>query len=103
MHQTVALLGVRRHNFPGVTMFLYGAPTRPGWVRVIMTMTGPPGSGQGRPATPQLNPLLNAVIDFTDSIPWLQHAVNRNAILDGDGYFLHAAVSAAGLVHSAYI
>jgi hypothetical protein len=32
--------------------------------------------------------MLNAI----DRIPALQHALNRNAIIDGDSYFLHVAV-----------
>jgi hypothetical protein len=74
-------------------MFLYGIPIRTGWVRVIMTMAAPKSSSRGRPYTPQLGPVVNTIIDTIDKIPWLQHAVNRNAIVDGDGYFLHAAVS----------
>lgn len=58
-----------------------------------MSFVGPPGSSQTRPVTPQLPPLLNMVIDFIDKVPALQHAMNRNAIIDGDTYFLHAAVS----------
>jgi hypothetical protein len=76
-------------------MFLYGIPIRTGWVRVIMTMTGPKGSSQGRPNTPHLGPVVNTIIDTIDRVPWLQHALNRNAIVDGDGLFLHAAVSMA--------
>jgi hypothetical protein len=31
--------------------------------------------------------------------PALQHALNRNAIVDGDTYFMHAAVSAFVAMH----
>ena len=74
-------------------MLLYGYPTTNGWSRVIVAMIGPKDSKQKRPATPQLGPVLNFLIDATQSLPVLVHALNRNAILDGDSYFLHAAVS----------
>jgi hypothetical protein len=74
-------------------MLLYGIPLRMGWVRIIMTMTGPPGSTLTRPMTPELPGVVNAAIDALDKVPWLQHIINRNAIIDGDGLFLHAVVS----------
>jgi hypothetical protein len=58
-----------------------------------MTFVGPPDSRQTRPATPQLPPFVNFMLDAIDKFPALQHALNRNAIIDGDTYFLHAAVS----------
>ncbi|KAF6259816.1 pheophorbide a oxygenase [Scenedesmus sp. NREL 46B-D3] len=63
-----------------------------GWSRVVMSFVGPPGSKQTRPATPQLPPALNWFIDnVVERFPALQHALNRNAIIDGDTYFMHAA------------
>lgn len=81
-----------RYNWPGVTMLLYGISTAPGWCRIIMSNIGPKDSKQTRPATPQLPAALNVLLNFIDNIPALQHAITRNAIIDGDTYFLHAAV-----------
>jgi hypothetical protein len=73
-------------------MLLYGVPTAPGHSRIIMSFVAPTGSSATRPATPQLPPLVNFMQDMIDKFPALQHALNRNAIIDGDTYFLHAAV-----------
>eukprot|EP00877_Chromochloris_zofingiensis_P009253 jgi/Chrzof1/4581/Cz14g19030.t1_PAO3[v5.2] len=80
-----------KYNWPGVTMLLYGISTAPGWCRIIMSNIGPKDSKQTRPATPQLPAALNVLLNFIDNIPALQHAITRNAIIDGDTYFLHAA------------
>lgn len=77
-------------------MLLYGVPTAPGHSRVIMTFVAPPGSSATRPATPQLPAAVNFMLNLVDKFPALQHALNRNAIIDGDTYFLHAAVSRVG-------
>lgn len=81
-----------KYEFPGPTMLLYSAPSAKGWSRVVMSFVGPPSSKQTRPGTPQLPPLLNWFIDnIVERFPALQHALNRNAIVDGDTYFMHAA------------
>jgi len=77
-------------------MLLYGIPTAPGHSRVVMSFVAPKGTSRTRPVTPQLPPLVNFMIDMIDKVPALQHALNRNAIIDGDTYFLHAAVSGNG-------
>ncbi|WIA44126.1 hypothetical protein OEZ86_010468 [Tetradesmus obliquus] len=81
-----------KYQFPGPTMLLYASPSAKGWSRVVMTFVGPPDSKQSRPVTPQLPPALNWFIDnVVERFPALQHALNRNAIIDGDTYFMHAS------------
>jgi hypothetical protein len=76
-----------RHNFPGVTLLLYNTPTATGTSRIIMSFVAPPGTH----ATRQLPGWLNVILNGIDRVPALQHALNRNAIIDGDTYFLHVA------------
>jgi hypothetical protein len=35
---------------------------------------------------------INAILAFRTALPWLDHAYERNSVLDGDTYFLHVAV-----------
>ena len=73
-------------------MLLYGIPSAKGQSRIIMSFVALQGSKATRPATPQLPAFVNFMLDVIDKFPALQHALNRNAIIDGDTYFLHAAV-----------
>lgn len=81
-----------KYHFPGAYMLLYGTPTAKGWSRIVMSFIGPKSSNRTRPPTPALPPLLNWFIDnVLEKVPALQHAFNRNPIVDGDSYFMHYA------------
>jgi phenylpropionate dioxygenase-like ring-hydroxylating dioxygenase large terminal subunit len=73
-----------------VSMVLYATPAAPGWTRVFVSMLSPEGSTLTSPPMPNLPPFVRKIIAALDRMPALQHALNRNAILDGDDLFLAA-------------
>lgn len=58
-----------------------------------MTFIAPADSKLKRPDNPNLPPLAVWLVDNVfDKYISLQHAINRNAIIDGDTIFMHFAV-----------
>lgn len=73
-----------------VSMLLYATPTKPGWSRVFVSMISPEGLPLSTPPMAALPAFVQRIIALLDKFPALQHALNRNAILDGDDLFLAA-------------
>lgn len=73
-----------------VSMLLYATPTKPGWSRVFVSMISPEGHALTSPPVAALPAFVRSIIALLDKFPALQHALNRNAILDGDDLFLAA-------------
>jgi phenylpropionate dioxygenase-like ring-hydroxylating dioxygenase large terminal subunit len=73
-----------------VSMLLFATPTKPGWSRVFVSMISPEGLTLSSPPVAALPAFVRSIIALLDKFPALQHALNRNAILDGDDLFLAA-------------